>query len=193
MSKSRLGIPLTGAAALVAAMAVVLPAQAGTCPASTTCSTTVNFTVTAPGGLTINVPNSPVSIGSGTPGNQISGPLGTIMVSDQRATLTATWVASVVAATGGFTTGGGTAAETIPNTAVLYWSGAATGTTGTGTFVPGQANAGAAQSLDVSRTAFSKTTGSGDNSASWNPTIVINVPAQAVAGTYTGTVNHSVA
>ncbi|MEU6410670.1 hypothetical protein [Microbispora sp. NPDC046933] len=35
--------------------------------------------------------------------------------------------------------------------------------------------------------------GSGDNSATWDPTIVITVPAQAVAGTYTGTVNHSVA
>jgi hypothetical protein len=193
MPKSRLGIPLTGAAALIVAMAVALPARAATCPASTTCSTTVTFTVTAPDGLTITVPDGPVNIGSGTPGNQISGQLGSITVSDQRAALTATWVASVVAATGGFTTGGGTAAETIPNTAVLYWSGPATATTGTGTFVPGQANAAAAQSLDTSRTAFSKTTGSGNNSATWNPTIVINVPAQAVAGTYTGTVNHSVA
>ncbi|MFF5113557.1 hypothetical protein [Streptosporangium sp. NPDC000509] len=192
MSKSRLGIVLIGAASVTAAMMMASPTQAVTCPASTTCSTTVNFTVTAPDGLTITVPESPVNIGGSTPAGQISGPLGTVTVTDQRAALTATWVASVVAATGGFTTGGGTAAETIPNTAVLYWSGAAT-TTGTGTFVPGQANAAAAQSLDISRTAFSKTSGSGDNSAAWNPTIVVNVPAQAVAGTYTGTVNHSVA
>ncbi|MER5625712.1 hypothetical protein ABT061_32205 [Streptosporangium sp. NPDC002544] len=193
MSKSRLGIVLMGAASVTAAMMVAPPAQATTCPASTTCSTTVNFTVTAPDGLTITVPAGPVNVGSAAPGGQISGQLGVITVSDQRAALSATWVASVVAATGGFTTGGGTAAETIPNPDVLYWSGAATSTTGTGTFVPGQANAAAAQSLDTSRTAFSKTSGSGDNSAAWNPTIVINVPAQAVAGTYTGTVNHSVA
>ncbi|MER5319376.1 hypothetical protein ABT003_08575, partial [Streptosporangium roseum] len=101
--------------------------------------------------------------------------------------------ATVIAATGGFTTGGGTAPETIPTSDALYWSGPATATTGTGTFVPGQANAAAAQTLGVSRTAFSKTTGSGNNSATWNPTILINVPDQAVAGVYTGTVNHSVA
>ncbi|MER5324338.1 hypothetical protein ABT003_33940, partial [Streptosporangium roseum] len=66
MSESRLGISLTGAAALVAAMVVVaLPAQAGTCPASTTCPTTVTFTVTAPGGLTITVPDGPINLGSG--------------------------------------------------------------------------------------------------------------------------------
>ncbi|MER7498921.1 hypothetical protein AB0L05_26925 [Nonomuraea pusilla] len=189
---SRLGVA-AGVAGLVAAGVVALPAQAGTCPASTTCSTTVTFTVTAQGGLSITVPDGPVSIGTDHPGGQISGQLGAVSVSDLRAAVTATWVASVVAASGGFTTGGGTAAETIPNTALLYWSGAATSTSGTGTFVPGQAGAGDAVSLDTTRTAFSKTSGSGNNSATWNPTIVINVPAQAVAGTYTGTINHSVA
>ncbi|WP_249346296.1 hypothetical protein [Microbispora sp. H11081] len=169
------------------------PALADQCPASTTCPTTVTFSVTAPGALTITVPDGPVSIGSGAPSAQISGQLGPITVADQRAALTATWVATVSAASGGFTTGGGTAAETVPNSAVLYWSGPATATTGTGTFVPGQLDAAAAQSLDVSRTAFSKTSGSGVNSATWDPTLVVNVPAQAVAGTYTGTVNHSVA
>ncbi|MEU0569083.1 hypothetical protein ABZ297_27415 [Nonomuraea sp. NPDC005983] len=193
MSKCRLGISLVGVAGLAVAMAVAVPAQAVTCPASTTCSTTVTFTVTGEDGLTITVPAGPVNVGNSAPAGQISGQLGTITVTDQRAALTATWTASVIAATGGFTTGGGTAAETIPNTDILYWSGSATASTGGGTLVPGQANAAAAQSLDVSRTAFSKTTGSGDNSVAWNPTIVVNVPAQAVAGTYTGTVNHSVA
>ncbi|MEV0350086.1 hypothetical protein AB0H88_30280 [Nonomuraea sp. NPDC050680] len=192
MFKSRLGLPLIGIAGIMATVAVAPPAQAGTCAASTTCSTTVTFTVAAEGGLQITVPNT-ASLGSGNPAGQISAQLGSVTVADQRAALTATWVASVVAAAGAFTTGGGTTAETVPNTAVLYWSGAATATTGTGTFVPGQVNAAAAQSLDVSRTAFSKTTGSGDNSATWNPTVVVNVPDQAVAGVYTGTVNHSVA
>ncbi|MBD3146050.1 hypothetical protein IEQ31_23085 [Microbispora camponoti] len=170
------------------------PALAATCPASTTCATTVTFTVNAPDGLTINVPDGPVSIGSGAPGAPISGALGPVTVSDQRAALTATWEATVSAASGGFTTGGGTPAETVPNTAILYWSGSGTYTGGIpADFSPGQATAGDAQSLDVSRTAFSKTSGSGNNSATWDPTIVVNVPAQAVAGTYTGTVNHSVA
>ncbi|MEU8196568.1 hypothetical protein AB0C10_22570 [Microbispora amethystogenes] len=198
MCKRSVAAPSAGVAvlALTAALSVATtasPAAAATCPASTTCPTTVTFTVTAPDGLTITVPDGPVNVGSGAPGGQISGALGPVTVSDQRAALTATWVATVSAASGGFTTGGGTAAETVPNSAVLYWSGAATATTGTGTFVPGQANAAAAQSLDVPRTAFSKTSGSGDNSATWDPTIVVNVPAEAVAGTYTGTVNHSVA
>ncbi|MEV0151940.1 MULTISPECIES: hypothetical protein [unclassified Nonomuraea] len=192
MSKSRLGIVLTGAASVAAALTVAPAAQATTCPASTTCPTTVTFTVTSADGLTITVPTPTVNIGSGTPGTQISGSLGTVTVSDQRAALNATWVASVIAGSGGFTTGGGTTPETIPTSAVLYWSGPATAATG-GVPTPGQLNAAAAQSLDVSRTAFSKTSGSGDNSAAWNPTIVINVPAQAVAGTYTGTVSHSVA
>ncbi|MEU8272807.1 hypothetical protein ACFYOK_19005 [Microbispora bryophytorum] len=180
--------------ALVTALTVATtapPALAATCPASTTCPTTVTFTVTNPGGLTITVPDGPVSTGSGVPGGQISGSLGPVAVSDQRAALAATWEATVSGTS--FTTGGGTPAETVPNTAVLYWSGPATATTGTGTFVPGQVDAAAAQSLDVTRTAFSKTSGSGVNSATWDPTIVVNVPAQAVAGLYTGTVNHSVA
>jgi len=40
---------------------------------------------------------------------------------------------------------------------------------------------------------MSHTTGSGANSVSWNPTLTIAVPSGAVAGTYTGTVVHSVA
>lgn len=198
MRKRSVAVPSAAVASVAAVAALTVastvpPAAAGTCPASTTCPTTVTFTVTAPDGLTITVPDGPVNIGSGVPGGQISGHLGPVTVSDQRAALTATWVATVAAAPAGFTTGGGSAAETVPDSAVLYWSGPATATTGTGTFVPGQANAAAAQSLDVTRTAFSKTSGSGVNSATWDPTIVVNVPAQAVAGTYTGTVNHSVA
>jgi hypothetical protein len=192
MFKSCLRIPLVGAAGVLAATMVALPSQAEECPDSTTCPTTVTFTVTAEDGLTINVPDSQL-IGDGWSGAYISGFLGPVTVTDRRAALVATWVASVNASAGGFTTGAGTSAETIPNADVLYWSGTATATTGTGTFVPGQVNAAAAQALNVSRIAFSKTTGSGDNSAVWNPTIVIDVPAQAVEGTYTGTVNHSVA
>jgi hypothetical protein len=50
-----------------------------------------------------------------------------------------------------------------------------------------------AQSLSVPRTAFTLTLGVGDNSATWNPTLIVSVPASAVAGVYTGTVTHSVA
>jgi hypothetical protein len=149
----------------------------------------MTVTVTA-GVLTINVPDGPVNIGSAAPATTASGQLTTVSVSDLRAALTASWIASVSATS--LTTGGGTPAETIPNTAISYWSGPATSTTGTGTFTPGQANAGAAQTLNVSRTAFSMTAGTGNNTAAWNPTLEIAIPAAAVGGVYTGTVNHSV-
>ncbi|WP_460349982.1 hypothetical protein [Actinoallomurus acanthiterrae] len=48
------------------------------------------------------------------------------------------------------------------------------------------------QSLNVSRTVFSKTTGAGDNSATWNPTLVVNIPSLAGSGTYTGAVSQPV-
>ena len=71
-------------------------------------------------------------------------------------------------------------------------SGASTATTGVGVFTPGQATTGLAQALSSSRTAF---TGAavGNNSASWNPTVVITIPASAVVGTYSGTITHSAA
>lgn len=184
---------MVGVAGLFVIITAGLSAEAETCPPSTTCPTTVSFAVDAPGGLAISVPTSSVSLGTGTPGNQITGQLGDITVSDERATLDATWAAYVSANAGGFTTGGGTAAETIPNTDVFYWSGLATSTTGSGTFVPGQPDASAAEELAHPYTAFSKTSGSGDNSATWNPTVTVDIPSQAVSGTYTGTVNHSVA
>ena len=47
--------------------------------------------------------------------------------------------------------------------------------------------------LTVGRAAFSLTGGSGVTSASWNPTLSVQVPAAAVAGTYTATITESVA
>ncbi|MFI7439891.1 hypothetical protein [Nonomuraea indica] len=191
MLKSRFGALWVGVSAAMVATAVAVPSWAGTCAPSTTCPTTVTFTVSAGDGLEITVPDGPVSIGTGGAGSQVSDEIGTVTVVDDRAALTATWIASVTATD--FTTGGGTAAETVPNTAVRYWSGPATSTTGTGTFVAGQLNAASAVVLDQTRTAFSKTTGSGNNSAVWTPTVVVDIPTGAVAGLYTGTVSHSVA
>ncbi|MEV0350084.1 hypothetical protein AB0H88_30270 [Nonomuraea sp. NPDC050680] len=181
----------TAAAMVTTALAWAPSAQGDTCEASTTCSTTVTFTVNAGEGLEISVPDGPVSLGGGQPGNQVSGQLQVVTVMDQRAALNATWTASVSGTP--LTTGGGTGAEIIPLSALSYWSGPATATTGVGTFVPGQPTAASAQVLDEVYTAFSKISGAGRNSASWNPTIVVNVPDQAVAGIYTGTISHSVA
>jgi hypothetical protein len=189
MRRRRRGIALAGAAGVMAATMVAAPAQAATCPEDTTCSTTVTFTVT-PVGMTITVPDDALNIDSVAPGGQVSGQLGLVSVSDQRAALNASWTASVIATD--FTTGGGTGPETIANINVLYWSGEAVSTSGSGAFVPGQPGPGDAVIINVPRTAFSHVGGSAINSASWNPTLVVHVPADAVAGTYTGTVSHSV-
>jgi hypothetical protein len=168
----------------------MLSTAAGSAYAATTGNTTTTFAVTG-GALSITVPPSTVSLGSGTPGTQITAQLGAVQVTDARALLAAAWTGSVAATS--FTTGGGTGPETVSNSAVSYWSGAATATSGSGTFTPGQANTAAAVTLASSRTAFTLTSGSGSNSATWNPTLIVSVPAAAVVGTYTGTVTHSVA
>lgn len=112
-------------------------------------------------------------------------------VTDDRGMANASWTATVTATT--FTTGGQTAAETIPLAQITYWSGPATASAGSGTFTPGQSNATVAVNLTSPRTAFSLAGGSTINSSSWNPTLAVSVPAAAVQGTYTATVTHSVA
>jgi hypothetical protein len=176
--------------ALAVSAALMICVVADPANAATTGNTTTTFAVTG-GALAITVPPSTVSLGSGTPGTQITAQLGAVQVTDARALLAAAWTSSVTATN--FTTGGGTAPETVPNSAVSYWSGPATATTGFGTFTPGQANTAAAVTLATSRTAFTLTSGVGGNSATWNPTLIVSVPAAAVVGTYTGTVTHSVA
>ncbi|MFH8386760.1 hypothetical protein ACH4E7_38590 [Kitasatospora sp. NPDC018058] len=141
------------------------------------------------GTLAISVP-TPAGLGTAAPGGTLSAALGTMTVSDQRGVSTSTWTATVSATN--FTTGGATSAETITTSNVSYWSGPATNTNGTVTATPGESSASAAQSLSSARTAFTST-GSGNNSTSWIPTVVITIPAAAVHGTYTGTVTHSVA
>lgn len=117
-------------------------------------------------------------------------------VTDQRASATAAW--TVTATSTDFTTGAGTPALTIPTSAVGYWSGPATATSGgngggaTPTFTPGQAAAANAVTLSAPRTGFTVTGAVGNNSASFDPTLIVHVPANAVNGTYTGTVSHNV-
>ncbi|HUR47989.1 MAG TPA: hypothetical protein VMY88_00465, partial [Acidimicrobiales bacterium] len=129
-----------------------------------------------------------------------SAPTGTASISAQLGTVTVTgsglvapsFVATVTATV--FTTGAGTASETIGKASILYWSGPATSVTGLlSGGSPGQATSAQAVDLTVSRTAFSGSGVALSISASWNPTLIINIPAAAVAGTYTATITHSVA
>jgi hypothetical protein len=145
-------------------------------------NTTMTFTVTV-GGLTMTAPGA-ANIGSGAPGTTISGALGTVTVTDARALISASWTAT--ASSTNFTTGGGTAAETIPATDANYNPGPIT-TTGTIT-----ATGSDITLSNAAQTVVAGTAGSGDNTASWDPTIAVAVPATAVGGLYTATLTQSV-
>ncbi|MER5650057.1 hypothetical protein [Streptosporangium sp. NPDC002524] len=138
-------------------------------------------------GLDITVPAS-VNLGGARMNGTISAHLGTVTVVDSRLLL-ASWVATVSATD--FTRTGSPAAV-IGKARVSYWSGPVTAAVGIAVRTPGQPTAAAAQSLSSSRTAFTKQLGVLGTSTSWNPTLIVSVPDFAVAGTYTGTVTHSV-
>jgi hypothetical protein len=179
-------------AVVLGAAAVVVGISVSPANAAQTGNTTVTFSISA-GALNITVPAT-ANIGSTAAGGVVSGQLGPVQVVDQRGNLLAVWTTTVT--TTAFTTGGGSAAETIPASAVKYASGPATATTGAGVFTPGQATTGAAATVPSAApglTAFTLTLGVASNSATWNPTLSVTTPASAVAGTYTGTVTHSVA
>jgi hypothetical protein len=186
MKKSIRTVALTLLTITTAAAASVFATPAANADAAGT----VTFTLTG-GALSISAPAS-TSLGTGAAGGTLSAALGTVTVTDARALLLASWTASV--STTSFTTGSATAAETIAASKVSYASGIATAQTGASlVLLPGQLTTLLAAPMTSSVTAFSLTAGIGSNSASWNPTIIVSVPAAAVAGSYTGTITHSVA
>ncbi len=121
----------------------------------------------------------------------LSAQLGTVSVAAS-GLVAPNFVATVSATV--FITAGGGANKTIANGSVRYWSGPATSFSGLlGSPVPGQLTALNAVNLSVSRTAFSGTGLLLSITAAWNPTIIIDIPSAAIAGTYSGTITHSVA
>jgi hypothetical protein len=175
-----------GLSAVAVVGAILSPAAASaatpTPGAGSDPDTTITFTVTS-GLLTITAPLS-ADLGSGAPGTTITGAVGTTAVTDDRALLTASWTA--VASCTNFTTGTATPNETIPATDATYTPGLIT-TTGTITATPHTITlSGTPQPVVVG------TNGVGDNTATWDPTIAVAVPAQAVTGLYTGTLTQSV-
>lgn len=177
-------------AALVTATALaatgLLTALAG--PASAAGDTVTTFTITgAANGLSVSSPGTASAIGTAAAGaSSLSGSLGAITVTDTRAALTATWTAKVSATD--FTTGGGSANETVQKSAITYSSGVGTAQLGqVGAMVP---------SLNVSLAGTGGTAatwaGVGNNTVTWTPTLTFSLLASQVAGTYTGTITHSV-
>ncbi|MDI1463405.1 fibronectin type III domain-containing protein [Catellatospora sp. KI3] len=146
----------------------------------------VTLVLAALGGLAISVPES-ASLGTaGAGGGPVTGRLGVVTVTDDRGPAAGSWTASVSMTD--FTTGAGAAGEMIPGSAVVYSSGPAVLTTGTGLFVPQPGTA-----MDARRFAAGwQGPPAGANSAAWNPGLAVTLPAGVVAGTYRAVITHSV-
>lgn len=165
------------AAALVG---VASPAQAA--------DTIATFAITG-GTLSVSVPASTVALNTGTVSAgaaSATAQLGSVAVTDTRGALVNTWTTTVGSTT--FVTGAASAAETVAKSNIAYSSGVATSTTGLGTFVPG-----VLANLSANGTGASWTGAAGNSTAAWNPTLVFTLLSSQVAGTYTGTVSHSIA
>lgn len=176
-------IPMN-ARGLVLVAAVVLSTLAATLPASAAQGeTTATVTVTG-GALSISVPASAGSLGSraNTVGaGTISGPLGEVQVIDARsAAAGATWTASAISTA--FTG----QSPALPATGISYSAGTIT-KVGTATYTANDPGSLVGVAPVVSATGIT-----GDNAATWTPTITVAVPGGSVAGTYSATITHSV-
>lgn len=179
MGKALVGL---GAAGLVGFGVLAAPTAAGAV------DTPVTFEADG-GALTITAPSDDVDLGTvkiGTP--TISGQLGTVTVDDERDLVSGSWTVTVTATN--FTTGAGSAAETIPASDITYDPGTPFDPVGDATYTPGDPG-----SLDPATplTAMSGSDEVGAGGVSWDPTITVHLPAQVVAGTYAGTITHSFA
>ncbi|MGI5213011.1 hypothetical protein [Plantactinospora sp. CA-290183] len=143
-----------------------------------------------PGTLSIHAPTR-ASLGTVIRGSTLERVLGTVEVDDRRFSNPNPWTATVTSTD--FRLVGGSPTQVIPRAQVFYWSGPVVVQTGGGTVIPGQLTAAQAVSLSAPRVAMRKTTGSGNNRLVWQPRLRIVVPVATIAGTYTGTITHSVA
>jgi hypothetical protein len=165
---------------LLAGMCAALTATLAALPAGA--DTTATFTLTA-GSLSISAPTGAVSLGSqvaSTSASTLSGPLGSVTVTDQRGGPT-TWTASVIATA--FTPPAGPA---DPASNVSYAAGPITvSATVVATAVPATNLTGVTTVVTGSSTGIS--------TATWNPIISVLVPANFAPGVYSATITHSVA
>jgi hypothetical protein len=155
--------------------------------AANTGNTTTTFSLTA-GTLDITVPAT-ATLGSTTTGaaSLANQALGAVTVTDGQGSLVSGWTATV--ASTDFVTGGSTANEKVVKANVAYTAGAGTALLGqVGAFVP--ATPGTAL---AAATTAGTWTGVGNNTVTWNPSVTFTLIPSQVAGTYTGTITHSVA
>ncbi|KJE23874.1 hypothetical protein FF36_01807 [Frankia torreyi] len=176
MRKSSLFL-LSAAAAAAALLGSALPANAATA------DTVVTLTLTG-GAVNITAPATATLTGAiGT--TPVSGPLGLVTVTDTEGTEAPSWVASV--STTNFNAPVGSGIAPIPVANIHYSPGTVTRVNNTGT-----ANDANFTGEFVAVPTVTATGGPGINSASWNPTLTVDIPPTAVAGTnYTATITHS--
>jgi hypothetical protein len=176
--------------ALVSAAAVAALAA----PAAANSPSDVTFTVSGSSTLSVSVPTgSAVNLGSGNPGASVSGALGQVTVTDQRARLVASWTASVTASE--FTLQGQDLPAELPAQAKVAPS-AITYDPGTvnlllGTVSGSGLSAGTPGAIGAGRTAVTYL-GIGNNTVQWTPTLTFALQDTQVEGTYSGTITHSV-
>lgn len=178
-------IALTSGLALAAIAGVPGPAQA-----ATTGDTIATFTITA-GALALTVPASTVALNTGTVNTgaaSAAAQLGAVTVADTRGALLNAWTATVSSTTFVLPGESPTANETVAKSNIAYSSGASTAHSGLGAFVPGTL-----ANLSSAGTAGTHTGAAGNSSTTWNPTLTFTLLSSQVAGTYTGTITHSVA
>ncbi|WFE34945.1 hypothetical protein [Micromonospora sp. WMMD975] len=188
---------VVGAAVLAAGLLNAAPAYAADCLDTVACPTDVTFDI-APGALNITVPDNATlttQAPSGTPTTWWAyGSLGDVTVTDLRASDPANWVVSVASTDFTHSTTG----PLIASSDVYYCSGPATSSDGVGDFNPGQAGPCTAppppvgDALGTSQTAFTHTSGVGVNDATWTPSLSVQIPLDAIAGTYAGVITHTV-
>lgn len=172
----RTRVILIASSACCLALATALPAAAD--------STSATITVTG-GSLSISTPASAVigTIENSVGGGIIHGSLGEVVVSDARGAAAGSgWVASVISSA--FTPPAGPA---IPASDVGYTAGAIA-KVGTATYTANNPTNLTAVTAAVTASGIT-----GDNSATWSPTINVTVNGGMAAATYSATITHSVA
>lgn len=162
-----------GAAALAAVAGLVVVAVT---PASAADTAT---TFTLEGGLiSVTAEDTAELPGANSGTTTVSGQLGTVRVTDNRGGQVG-WSAKVTTTT--FTDGVTTASLVRYNSGVVTPGGTVTAT-GRGT-------------ITLSSTPAEVVAGSvvvGNNTATWNPTLTVTLPASSTAGEYSATITHSV-
>ena len=170
-------------AVAVAVVSPLLWGAAGPARADTTGASGATITITG-GSLSITVPTGTIDLGTlvnTVGGGTVSGTLGVVSVQDARSAVAGSgWVTSVISTA--FTPPAGPA---LAASAVRYSSGAIV-KVGTATYTANDPTDLTGVSAAVTASGIT-----GDNSATWNPTVTVAVPGGTAVGVYSATITHS--